>query len=363
MPSGEPRPSPATGIEPIPSSSSPGAPDGRQLEAVAPANSAHAGLSQRGARFTLGRLWDAGIGLLVVYAAIVIAFSQLSEFFLTKNNFLNILVGVSILGIVAATQTMVIISRGFDLSVGSTVALAGVVTAEILNAGGSDPLAVAGAIGVGLAVGLANGLLITVVHVNPLITTLATLSIVRGIAYVWTDALTQVFPGPNLRWLGTGRVFWDIPVSVLIMLAVFVAVWMTLRFTTFGRSLFAVGGNPRAALLAGIDVGRVQLAAYVISGLSAGFAGAILAAQLSAGSPQAANGLELNAVAAVVLGGASLAGGRGRVWGTLLGALIMETLRNGLVLTDVSSFYQMIAWGAVLLLAVVIDQLRRGEGS
>ena len=320
-------------------------------------------LSTSDFRLRLGALWDAGIGLLVVYAIIILIFSQLSPFFLTKNNFLNILVGVSILGIVAATQTMVIISRGFDLSVGSTVALAGVVTAEILTAGGSDPLAVAGAIGVGLIVGLVNGLLITVIRVNPLITTLATLSIVRGIAYVWTDALTQVFPGPNLRWLGTGRVFWDIPVSVLIMLAVFVAVWLTLRFTTFGRSLFAVGGNPRAALLAGIDVGRVQLAAYVISGLSAGFAGAILAAQLSAGSPQAAMGLELNAVAAVVLGGARLAGGRGRVWGTLLGALIMETLRNGLVLTDVSSFYQMIAWGVVLLLAVVIDQLRRGEGS
>ncbi len=320
-------------------------------------------LSTSDFRLRLGQLWDAGIGLLVVYAIIILIFSQLSPFFLTKNNFLNILVGVSILGIVAATQTMVIIARGFDLSVGSTVALAGVVTAEILTAGGSDPLAVAGAIGVGLIVGLVNGLLITVIRVNPLITTLATLSIVRGIAYVWTDALTQVFPGPNLRWLGTGRVFWDIPVSVLIMLAVFVAVWLTLRFTTFGRSLFAVGGNPRAALLAGIDVGRVQLAAYVISGLSAGFAGAILAAQLSAGSPQAAMGLELNAVAAVVLGGASLAGGRGRVWGTLLGALIMETLRNGLVLTDVSSFYQMIAWGVVLLLAVVIDQLRRGEGS
>jgi ribose transport system permease protein len=312
---------------------------------------------------SLGNLWDAGIGLLVVYAVIVVIFAQLSPFFLSKNNFLNILVGVSILGIVAATQTMVIIGRGFDLSVGSTVALAGVVTAEILTAGGSDGLAVAGAIAVGLLVGLVNGLLITVVHVNPLITTLATLSIVRGIAYVWTDALTQVFPGPNLRWLGTGRVLGDIPVSVLIMLVVFILVWITLRFTTYGRQLFAVGGNPHAALLSGIAVGRVQLAAYVISGLSAGFAGAILAAQLSAGSPQAAQGLELNTVAAVVLGGASLAGGRGRVWGTMLGALIMETLRNGLVLTDVSSFYQMIAWGVVLLLAVVIDQLRRGETS
>jgi len=314
-------------------------------------------------RLALGRLWDAGIGLLVVYAAIIVVFSRLSEFFFTKNNFLNIGVGVSILGIVAATQTMVIIARGFDLSVGSTVALAGVVTAEILNAGGSDTVAVVGATGVGAAVGVTNGLLITVVRVNPLITTLATLSIVRGIAYVWTDALTRVFPGPDLRRLGSGRAFWDIPIPVLIMLAVFVMVWLTLQYTTFGRALYAVGGNPRATLLAGIDVGRIQLTAYLLSGLSAGFAGAVLAAQLSAGSPQAATGLELNVVAAVVLGGASLAGGRGRVWGTLVGALIMETLRNGLVLTDVSSFYQMIAWGVVLLLAVVIDQLRRGDAS
>lgn len=335
-------------------------PQAKTAEAAVPSSADYA-VAPRRPRITLGSLWDAGIGLLIVYAVIIAVFAQLSPFFLTRNNFLNILVGVSILGIVAATQTMVIISRGFDLSVGSTVALAGVVTAEILTAGGSDPLAVAGAIGVGLVVGLVNGFLITVVRVNPLITTLATLAVVRGIAYVWTDALTQVFPGPNLRWLGIGRVLGDIPVSVLIMLAVYVVVWVTLRFTTFGRALFAVGGNPRAALLAGIAVGRVQWLAYVISGLSAGFAGAILAAQLSAGSPQAATGLELNVVAAVVLGGASLAGGRGRVWGTLLGVLIMETLRNGLVLTDVSSFYQMIAWGLVLLVAVVIDQLRRGD--
>jgi ribose/xylose/arabinose/galactoside ABC-type transport system permease subunit len=353
--------------EPQPSPAAPGAPaapagaaDLGQKETT-PSHQPSAAADLRRSGVTLGGLWDAGIGLLVVYLAIVVVFWQLSDVFLTKTNFLNIGVSVSILGIVAATQTMVIIGRGFDLSVGSTVAIAGVVTAEILTAGGSGLLAVAGAIGVGLVVGLVNGLLITVVRVNPLITTLATLSIVRGVAYVWTDALTQSFPGPNLRRLGIGRVVFDIPIALLIMLAVFALVSLTLRFTTFGRYLFAVGGNPRAALLAGIDVGRVQLVSYLLSGLSAGFAGAILAAQLRAGSPQAATGLELNVVAAVVLGGASLAGGRGRPWGTLLGALIMETLRNGLVLTDVSSFYQMIAWGLVLLLAVVIDQLRRRE--
>ena len=223
-----------------------------------------------------------------------------------------------------------------------------------------DAVAFAGAVALGLGIGLVNGLLITVVRVNPLITTLATLSIVRGVAYVWTDALTQEFPGRNLAWLGVQRIF-EVPVPVLVMLAVFAAVSLTMRYTTFGRELYAVGGNPRAALLAGIDVRRTQLAVYGLSGLSAGLAGAILAAQLSAGSPQAATGLELNVVAAVVLGGASLAGGRGRPWGTLLGALIMATLGDALVLIDVSSFRQMIAWDLVLLLAVVIDQLRRQE--
>ncbi|MDQ3780569.1 MAG: ABC transporter permease [Chloroflexota bacterium] len=314
----------------------------------------------RSPRTILGELWDAGIGLAAVYAAIIVVFALLSDVFLSTRNFLNIGVSVSILGIIAATQTMVIIARGFDLSVGSVVALAGVVTAKLLEAGQPDLVALGGAIGVGLLVGLVNGLLITVVRVNPLITTLATLSVVRGLAYVWTDALTQGFPGRNLAWLGVQRIA-EVPVPVIVMLVVFVAVSLTMRYTTFGRELYAVGGNPRAALLAGIDVRRTQLAVYLLSGMSAGLAGAILAAQLSAGSPQAATGLELNVVAAVVLGGASLAGGRGRPWGTLLGALIMATLANGLVLIDVSSFYQMIAWGLVLLLAVVIDQLRRPE--
>lgn len=334
------------------------APDVAQQESSAPSIQVKESRGVFATRLSLGALWDAGIGLAIVYLIIVAVFASLSPVFLTTRNFINIGVSVSILGIVAATQTMVIISRGFDLSVGSTVALAGVVTAKLLSAGMPDVAAVAGAAGVGIIIGAINGLLITVVGINPLITTLATLSIVRGIAYVWTGALTQIFPGANLTWLGTGRIG-EVPISVLVMIAVFVVVSLTLRFTAFGRYLFAVGGNPRAALLAGIDVRRVQLIVYIISGLSAGFAGAMLAAQLIAGSPQAATGLELNVVAAVVLGGASLAGGRGRPWGTFLGALIMATLGNGLVLVDVSSFWQMIAWGLVLLLAVLIDQLRR----
>ena len=312
------------------------------------------------ARPRFGDLWDAGIGLAVVYAAIIGVFASLSDVFLSTRNFLNIGLAIAPLGIVAAVQTMVIIARGFDLSVGSVVALAGVVTAKILLAGQAEGVALLGGLALGLLVGLINGVVITVIRVNPLITTLATLSIVRGIAYVWTDALTQGFPGRDLAWLGVERVF-EVPVPVLVMLLVFALVSLTLRFTTFGRYLFAVGGNPRAALLAGIDVRRTQLAVYALSGLSAGLAGAIVAAQLSAGSPQAATGMELNVVAAVILGGASLAGGRGRPWGTLLGALIMASVGNGLVLIDVSSFYQMIAWGLVLLIAVVIDQLRRQE--
>jgi ribose transport system permease protein len=195
-------------------------------------------------------------------------------------------------------------------------------------------------------------------RVNPLIATLATLSIVRGLALVWTNALTVAYPREYLDYLGRLRIGGLVPVSVLIMLATFAVVWAVLRYTTFGRFVFATGGNARAAFLAGIRVDRVRTLVYVGSGLSASIAGLVIASQLIAGSPQAANGLELGAVTAAVLGGASLSGGQGRVWMSLVGALITGTLANGLVLLGVSSFWQMVVLGIVLVVAVALDQLR-----
>jgi ribose transport system permease protein len=302
-----------------------------------------------------------GAALVVIYVGLLVAFTIASPVFLTGDNLLNITASVATLGIVAAVQTAVIISGGFDLSVGSTAAFTSVVVAELLSAGVAAPLAIAGALVVGAVIGLGNALVITKLNVNPLIATLGMMSIVRGVGLVWTDALTVVYPADQLAYLGRARVG-GVQVSIVFMLLAFVAVWAVLRYTVFGRFVFAVGGNPKAAFLSGVRVGRVRSVVYVASGLAAGLAGLVIASQLIAGSPQAAQGLELSAVTAAVLGGASLSGGQGRVWMTLVGALIMGTLTNGLVLMDISSFWQMAVLGVVLILAVALDQLRTRKG-
>lgn len=307
----------------------------------------------------IGRALDSGAALVGVYVVMVVAFSVASPFFLTANNLFNVAAGVATLGIVAAVQTAVIISGGFDLSVGSVAAFTSVVVANVLVAGGGEPLAIVAALGCGALIGLINALIITRLHVNPLIATLATLSIVRGLALVWTNALTLAYPREHLAYLGRQRLFGElVPVSVLIMLATFVVVWAVLRYTTLGRLVFAIGGNARAAFLAGVRVDRVRVMVYVASGMSASLAGLVIASQLIAGSPQAADGLELSAVTAAVLGGASLSGGQGRVWMSLVGALITGTLANGLVILGVSSFWQMVVLGVVLVVAVALDQVR-----
>ncbi|HLL68944.1 MAG TPA: ABC transporter permease [Micromonosporaceae bacterium] len=310
-----------------------------------------------GAAAALERALQSGAALVVIYVLLLAVFTIASPVFLTGSNLANIAASVATLGIVAAVQTAVIISGGFDLSVGSTAALTSVVVAQLLAGGVATPIAIAGALAVGALIGLANALVITRLHVNPLIATLGMLSIVRGAALVWTDAMTVVYPADKLEYLGRARVG-GVSVSVIFMLLTFLLVWAVLRHTVFGRFVFAVGGNRKAAFLAGVHVDRVQALVYVASGVAAAFAGLVIASQLIAGSPQAANTLELSAVTAAVLGGASLSGGQGRVWMTLVGALIMGTLTNGLVLMDISSFWQMAVLGVVLILAVALDQLR-----
>lgn len=311
------------------------------------------------ARRWLDTALSSGLALVAIYVLMLVVFATSADGFLTTANLIIVAEGVATLGIVAALQTAVIISGGFDLSVGSTAALGSVVAAKVLIGGGGAVAAVFATLAVGAGIGLTNGLVITRLRVNPLIATLAMLSIARGIAFVWTNALTQIYPTNYLGYMGRLRIFNNnVPLSIFYMLATFVVVWAVLRYTAFGRFVFAVGGNPRAAFLAGLHVERVRLIVYTASGLSAGFAGLVIASQLIAGSPQAANGLELNAVTAAVLGGASLAGGQGRVWMTLTGALIIGTLGNGLVLLNISSFWQMIVLGIVLVIAVTLDQLR-----
>ena len=295
--------------------------------------------------------------LLGFYILLVIVFSFLSPFFFTTRNMLNITSNAAFIGLMAAAGTPLIIAGGLDLSVAAVAGLAGVMIALLGAAGWPIWLAVAAALAAGGLVGVVNGLLASSLKLNPLIVTLATMSIVGGAALILTGGLTKPVNDPSFNWLGQGRV-WGIPVPALLMLAAYVLLALLLRVTHFGRYVYAVGGNPEAARLIGLPVRRVQLLLYVVSGLSGAVAGTMLAAMLGAAAPNAASPHLLTVIAAIILGGTSLAGGRGSVWGTLIAVMILGTLNNGLTLLDVTSFWQDVTRGVVLLLAVGLDQLR-----
>jgi len=310
----------------------------------------------------LGRLnAQASLGLIGVYIILILTLSRLSPYFLSVNNFLNILLAVSTIGLIAVSMTMVIVSGGIDLSVGSVVALTGTVVAQLSH---RMPIAAAVLIAllIGLTVGAFNGLAITRVGINPLIATLGTLSIARGLAFVFSGGLTQTIDNDAFGFLGRGFLL-GVPFPVVVMLLLFLLFHGVMRGTVFGRSLYAIGGNAQASRLAGLSVSGLQIAVYLISGFSAALGGIFLSSQLGAGAPAAASGIELSVIAAVILGGTSLSGGKGTIGGTLLGVLILGTLNNGLTLLNVSSYYQEVARGAVLLLAVGLDQLRLRLGT
>lgn len=308
--------------------------------------------SRRGLRVTTG------LSLLAIYLALCIAFSILSPYFLTVNNFVNIGKTLSIVGIVAIGETLVLISGGVDISVGSVAALSGVVTGLLWEKAGL-PIGVSALAGLTSAalVGLINGLLVTRAKINPLISTLATYSAIRGLAFVLTNAQMNQLTHPQFQFLGRGTVA-GIPFSLVLMLTLYGLFIFILRHTPFGRDLYAIGGNPMASRLAGIPTRRYLLSVFILSGFLAGVGGMVSASQLAAGTPQAATGLEFTVIAAVVLGGTSLAGGKGTLIGSLIGVFILRTLDNGLILTNVSSYYQEVARGAVLILAVGFDQIR-----
>ncbi len=300
--------------------------------------------------------WREAAGLLGIYIILLVALSILSPYFLGVNNFLNILVAVSTIGIMSVAMTMVIVSGGIDLSIGSVVAIAGVIVAQFSQSL-PMPIVILLALLVGALIGAINGLAVSRLNINPLIATLGMMSIVRGLAFVYSVGLTRDIFSEGFAFLGQGYVL-GIPFQVIVMIILFLLTAWVLRQTTFGRSIYAIGGNAQASRLAGMPVRRVQMSVYILSGLSAALGGVFLASQLSAGAPAAATGIELSVIAAVILGGSSLSGGKGSIWGTLLGVLILGTLNNGLTLLNVSSYYQDVARGLVLLLAVGIDQLR-----
>ena len=301
------------------------------------------------------RKFQSVIGLLIF--TIIISF--LSDRFLTSANMFNVLRQTSINAIIAAGMTFVIISGGIDLSVGSNFAFSGAVGAYMIASGQPLIIAILVALGVGVAIGMANGFFISKFNLQPFIVTLAMMTIFRGLTLV----LTQGKPistgyekkGEIFSNIGNSYTF-GIPNPILIMIVVFAISYFILRHTTIGRYVYAIGGNQEATKLSGVSIIKVKVIVYGVSGLFAAMAGLIITARLSSAQPTAGTGYELDAIAAVVLGGTSLAGGIGSVLGTVIGALIIGILNNALNLLNVSSYFQLLAKGLVILIAVLLDR-------
>lgn len=308
------------------------------------------------------------IALVIMLALIVLVMSQLSDLYLSQRNITNMLMESTTVGIIAVFTTMLMISGGLDLSVAATAALCGVVIGALQENVGLWQGVVA-ALAMGSFVGFINGFMVVYVGINPLITTLGMLSIARGMAFVFSDGLTipvfdltgeQTAAYTAFTQLSEGR-FLDIPYPVFVMLGLFILGIIVLRYTTYGRAMYAIGGNDEASRLAGLPVNRYRMTAYILSGLSCAIAAIFLTSRLYAADPRAAPNIELTVITAVVLGGTSLAGGQGNLFGTFLGVIILSALLNGLNLQSVSTEWQNIAQGVVLLLAVGIDQVRLGK--
>ncbi|MDN6327230.1 MAG: ribose ABC transporter permease, partial [Alkalibacterium sp.] len=275
--------------------------------------------------------------------------------FIQVGNILNLLRQVSINGLIAFGMTFVIITGGIDLSVGSTLALSGALGAGMIAAGWNPVIATLGALIMGALLGAVNGVVITKGKTAPFIATLATMTIYRGLTLVYTDGnpITGIGDSFFFQFIGKGYIF-GIPFPVVLMAIAFGILFVILHKMTFGRKTFAIGGNENASYIAGIKSDRIKIAVYAISGFMASLSGMILTSRLNSAQPTAGTSYELDAIAAVVLGGTSLSGGRGRLFGTLVGALIIGTLNNGLNLIGVSSFYQQVVKGIVIIIAVLL---------
>ena len=299
---------------------------------------------------------------LVVLAVLAAVMAFLSPAFLTVSNVLNILLSTSVFGVLAIGMTFVISSAGIDLSVGSILALAGVVGAT-LSSTYELPwfVGVIGCLAAGALTGAVNGFLITRGAIPPFIVTLGMLGVARGVALVLSDGVSIYGLPPEMTWLGQGRPF-GVPVPVIVLLLTALVAHVVLAHTRFGTYAQVIGDNEGAARAMGVKVERMKVLLYTLSGLLSGLAGLLFAARVNSGEPTAGLSYELTAITATILGGTNLFGGRGSVAGTLVGALIMGVLQNGLNLLAVRPFYQQIAIGAVLILAVWLDRINSREG-
>jgi ribose transport system permease protein len=297
------------------------------------------------------------LGPLLGLIILVVIVSILNPSFLEPLNILNLLRQVAINALIAFGMTFVILTGGIDLSVGAILALSSALTAGMMVSGIDPIIAIIIGCILGGLMGTVNGLLITKGKMAPFIATLATMTIFRGLTLVYTGGNPITGLGDNYLFQLFGRgYFLGIPVPAITMILTFVVLFIILHKTPFGRKTYAIGGNEKAALISGIKVPNVKIMIYSLSGMLAALAGAILTSRLNSAQPTAGTSYELDAIAAVVLGGTSLSGGKGRIVGTLIGALIIGTLNNGLNLLGVSSFYQMVVKGIVILIAVLLDR-------
>ena len=294
------------------------------------------------------------MGTLIGLLVLMIFFWILSPHFLTVPNLLNVAQQTAINAIIAVGLTFVIITAGIDLSVGSIMAFSGVVLASILGTGLPIPLAISAGLLIGLACGSINGILIAYGKLPPFIATLGMMSVARGAALMYTNGRPISGFSNDFRFLANGEIF-SIPISIIIMVLVYLIAHFILTKTKLGRYVYAIGGNEEAAWLSGINVKFYKIIVYGICGMLSGLAAVILTARLNSAQPIAGIMYELDAIAATVIGGTSLVGGEGRVFGTLIGALIMGVLRNGLNLLGVSSFLQQTIIGSVIIIAVLVD--------
>ncbi len=308
----------------------------------------------------ISRIGTQNISLLISLVILIVIFGFLRpDVFFTPRNIINIGLAISILGILAMAQTVVIVSGGLDISVGSIVGLTTMVLAATAQATGSDTLGMLAALAAGLVAGAVNGIAIVYGRVNAVIATLGTMSAFRGLAFIVNNGNSIPIRGDTLRFLGAGDVL-GIPAAIIVLLSVIAVFMFVTRSTVVGRNIYAIGGNISVARLAGLAIKRYQIGIYVMSGFAAAIAGLVLAGRTMSGQPASGSqGLELEAITAAILGGCILQGGRGTIVGAMLGVLILGVLNNGMILTSVPTFYQLLAKGALLIAAVSIQEHQR----
>ena len=301
-------------------------------------------------------------GILPILVAICVIFSLVTPNFLSVGNFINVIRQASINIVLATGMTFVILTGGIDLSVGSILGVTAVVGVLVSLVPGLGWFAVPAALIAGVFLGLLNGSLVAYLGLPPFIVTLGSYTALRGVAYLVANGTTVINRNLNFAWVGNNYVG-PIPWLVIIAFLAVLASWFVLRRTVLGRHIYAVGGNIRAARLTGIKVSQVLLFVYGVSGLLSGLGGIMSASRLYSATGMLGQGYELDAIAAVILGGTSFTGGIGTIWGTLLGALIIALLNNGLTLMNVSFFWQLVVKGLVIIIAVTIDKVRTGSSA